>query len=428
MRHEDDLRAALRTLEREAPDPDAMLRRITGRTRGQRAGRRLMTAVACAAAVITIAGAAVAAPFWIRNHDEGSGPGQAPLSSVPPYYMALLPASGRTAAPLYAVVRSTTTGRTLATIRPPAPYITFTAVTGAADDRTFVLTARTAISGGMSTEVDFYEAHFSPAGHTVSLMSLTLPGVSPTQYPNHDYIVGDALSPDGTQLAVASENGPAIQGPNNTGDGFGQIAVYSLAGGTVRTWTVGPGDPGLAFGSYIITWSRTGLVFDWNGGMPEYFPGEYLLSTSGPGGSLLADSKLLTCGMDQDTSDLIGYLTPDAATIIVALGHPVARGHILSPCSQPVPPADGMVPQLEEFSAATGKATGVIYAGRPPLSRNLPAGQIGYAVYWSSNSGSVLVMSAYSTAGRAAAYGVVSRGVFRPIPGAPRVWGLDLAF
>jgi hypothetical protein len=427
MRHEDDLRAALRTLERETPDANAMLRRVTGRT-GQRAGRRLMSAAAAAAAVIVIAGASVTASFWVSNRGDRAGRGQNPLTSVPPYYMALLPASGRTAAPLYAVVRSTTTGTTLATIRPPAPFITFIGVTGAADDRTFVLGARTAVSQSMSTAVEFYEARFSLAGHTVSLTPLTLPGLSHIQYLNGDHLTGDALSPDGTQLAVASENAPAVASPDYTGDGFGQIAVYSLPGGAVRTWTVGPGIPGLAFGSDIMTWSRTGLVFDWNSGEPGYFPGEYLLSTGGPGDSLIADSKLLICGTAESTSDAIGYLTPDAGTIIVAVGHPVARGHILSPCSQPLPPASGVVPHLEEFSAATGRAIGVIYAGRPSLSPNLPADQMSYEVFWSSNSGSVLAVSAYSTASRAAVYGVVSRGVFTPIPGAPRLQGPALAF
>lgn len=246
MRHEDDLRSALRTLELQTPDADAMLRRVTERTGARSAGRRLMTAAASAAAVIAIAGAAVAAPFWVSSH--GNGPGHGQLSSAPPYYMALVPVRGGTAAPLYAVVRSTTTGRTLATIRPPAPYITFVGVTGAADDRTFVLTARTALSPGTDTGDKLYEARFSPGGHTVSLTPLALPGLLPSYF-----FVGAALSPDGTQLA-GSSGGNSIDFQHV--GGFGWITIYSLPGGVVRTWTMGRGIPELASGSAIMTWSR----------------------------------------------------------------------------------------------------------------------------------------------------------------------------
>jgi hypothetical protein len=420
MRHEDDLRSALRTLELQTPDADAMLRRVTERTGARSAGRRLMTAAASAAAVVAIVGAAVAAPFWLGSHGNGPGHGQNPLASAPPYYMSLVPVRGATAAPQYAVVRSTTTGRTLATIRPPAPYITFVGVTGAADDRTFVLTARTALSPRTDTGDKLYEARFSPGGHTVSLTPLALPGLVPSHF-----FVGTALSPDGTQLAVAIGGNPIDS--QHVG-GFGWITIYSLPGGVVRTWTMGSGIPEMAFGSAIMTWSRAGLVFDWNGGIPGYFPGEYVLSTSSPGDSLLADSRLLTCGVAQSTSgNATGYLTPDATTIIVALGHPVAPGRSLLPCSQPLPPTAAVAPLLEEFSAATGKAIRVIYTGHRSATPNLAA-QNGYNVFWSSDSGSVLVIDAPPAAGRLSVYGVLSRGVFKPIPSAPSVQGLALAF
>ena len=421
MRHEDDLRSALRTLELQTPDTDAMLRRVTEQTGPRSAGRRrLITAMGSAAAVIAIAGAAVAAPFWVRGHGNGPGYGQNPLSSAPPpYYMALVVVRDGTATRINAVVRNTITGRTLATIRPPAPYTSFVGVTGAADDRTFVLTARAALSPGRDTAAKLYEARFSPGGHTVSLTPLALPGLPPSRF-----FVGAALSPNGRQLAVA---GGASAIDTKTVSSFGWIAIYSLPGGAVRRWIMGPGIPELAFGSSIMTWSRAGLAYDWNGGIPGYFPGEYLLSTSGPGGSLLTDSRLLTCGMAQSTSlDATGYLTPDAATIIVALGHPVAPGRSLPPCSQPLPPTTTVAPLLEEFSAATGKAIRVIYTGHR-LGPNLPA-QNDYSVFWSSDSGNVLVIDAPPAAGRLPVYGVLSRGTFTPIPGAPSLQGLTLAF
>jgi hypothetical protein len=61
---EENLRAALRVLEREAPDAETVLRHVSERTslgmagRARRPGRRLVAGVAAAAAVIAIAVAA----------------------------------------------------------------------------------------------------------------------------------------------------------------------------------------------------------------------------------------------------------------------------------------------------------------------------------------------------------------------------------
>ena len=60
----------------------------------------------------------------------------AALASVPPYYVALTGYAGRRQ---HAVVRASATGAVLATITAPKPYRTLTWVSGAADDRTFVL-------------------------------------------------------------------------------------------------------------------------------------------------------------------------------------------------------------------------------------------------------------------------------------------------
>ena len=59
---------------------------------------------------------------------------------MPPYFVVLPPQAliyARTA-----LVRSTITGRVLATVSPPRPYKVFTWVSGTADDRTFVLAAQ----------------------------------------------------------------------------------------------------------------------------------------------------------------------------------------------------------------------------------------------------------------------------------------------
>jgi hypothetical protein len=377
--------------------------------------RRPIAAAASAAAVIAITiAAAVVAPTWLGGHGQGPAQGQDALSSVPPYYMTLVPGGPGRSAGSVAVVRSTVTGKTLATIRPPAPYITFIDVSGAADDRTFVLTAQSTQTGSLSSADGFYEARFDPATQAVSLTRLALPGL-----PLSNDFVGDALSPDGTELAVASD----IDQP-------AQIDVYSLPSGAVRVWKAGS-LPSFSFASNLISWSGTGVAFQWNGTGPA---GEYLLNTGGPGGSLLADSRLLVCLMTQNSPfSSYGYPTPDGSSIIVPVDSPVAPGQSAR-CAGPTPPAStsllparpGAKPssgpaaaQLEEFSAATRKAIGVIYTG--PSGRTgsaIPGLEGGYGVFWSSDSGSVLVIDAPPAAGQPDVYGVLSGGVFTPIPGA----------
>ncbi len=407
MRHEDDLRSALRTLEREAPDAEALLRRVTERTAGRRAGRRLTTAVASAAAVIAIIlAAALAVPAWLGSHRQVTGPkGPDPLSSAPPYYMALVWTGMRVSSPEDAVVRSTRTGRTLATIRPPAPYFSFIEVTGADDDRTFVLTAQTTQYGNLTSVDGFYEARFSPADAKVSLTPLALPDL-----PLSANFAGAALSPDGSELAVSSQTDAA------------EIAIYSLPGGSVRTWTTGPKNTNPEFGSGSMTWSQTGLAFALNGGVPGYFSGDYLLSTSGPGGSLLADSRLLICNSTSENfffnRDLFAYVTRDGSRIIVPVLRTVPPGQSPPPCSQTVPVLSGRL-KLEEFSTATGKAIGVIYMSAS-VDRFFQTAETGYDVRWSSDSGSVLVIEAPLAARQAtqqSIYGVLSGRTITTIPG-----------
>ena len=64
----------------------------------------------------------------------------AALASVPPYYLTLTGYSGQPHR--RAVIRASATGAVLATVAPPAPYGTFSYVSGAADDRTFALGAQ----------------------------------------------------------------------------------------------------------------------------------------------------------------------------------------------------------------------------------------------------------------------------------------------
>lgn len=420
MRTENDLRSALLSLEREAPRTEEVLRRVAGRSsagtgmRGRRPGRRLLAGSAAAAAVVAVAiGAALVASV---PHGQGRATPLDALRSVPRYYMALVPKNLKSyeqnrQGPAYAVVRDTITGRTLATIRPPKPYVTFVGVYGADDDRTFVLAAQSTEYGSQTAQMKFFYARFSPAGNAVTLTPLALRGL-----PVSNSFAGAALSPDGTRLAVEDlPNGPT------------QITVYSLPSGAARTWTA-YGTLPQAMGADptdLLSWSASGiLAFGWFGSSPV---GEYLLNTNGPGGSLLADSRAVVCLEHSVPSsayvgaDYYGYLTPGGKAIISPVLRAIPVGQAVPSCSQPARPGVSQptpgptlppTVELEEFSATTGQPVRVIYTSQAH-------GALADSdVYWSNASGSVLVVEGGlpHNARPQSVFGVLSGGTFTPLP------------
>jgi hypothetical protein len=421
MRTEDDLRSALRSLEREAPDAEEVLRRVAFRTGagvarpGRRAGRRILAGSAAAAAVVAVAVAA--ALLATPPHGHGRVTAQGALRSVPRYYLTLVPDNLKSyeqnllTGEDHAVIRDTITGRTLATIRPPKPYVMFAGVYGAADDRTFVLAAQSTVAGSQTAREKFFYARFNPAGNAVTLTPLALPGL-----PVSNTFAAAALSPDGTRLAVENQNGPT------------QITVYSLPSGAARTWTAYGTQP-QALGSGpidMLSWSGNGiLAFGWQGSQPW---GEYLLNTSRAGSNLLAGSRDALCLQHSAPSaaylgaDYEGYLTPDGTKIITPVLRPIPVGETPPSCDQaPAPsvaqPTPGVTPpatvELEEFSATTGQAVGVIYTSQAP------GALADSAVFWSNPSGSVLVVQgkAADSASRQWVFGVLTGTTFTPIPG-----------
>jgi hypothetical protein len=423
MRTEHDLRSALRLLERETPDTEQVLSRVARRTsattaaRGRRPGRRLLAGSAAAAAVIAIAVAAALLVGPLRGHGQAAQPNAS--QSVPRYYMELVQfnvqpyANSGVFSDGYAVVKDRITGRTVATVQPPRPYLGFLGVTGAADDRTFVLTATRTTTGSETVPYTFFYARFNPADDAVTLTPLALPGL-----PVVDDFLTAALSPDGTKLGVASVN-PKF--PISTA----QIKVYSLPSGAAKTWSAGTDWGFPAPIDDQLSWSRTGsLDFSWPGSTPGSTAGTYLLNTNGAGGNLLADSREVFCpvlprwpqqlperpSITSAYNLTTAFLTPDGATLISGVPQPIPVGQR--------PPACGSrslratMPELEEFSVSTGQATSVLY---PSHSHHAVISD----VYWSNPSGSVLVVYAItrSEIPERAVFGILTGSTFTPIPG-----------
>lgn len=201
--------------------------------------RRWLPALAAAAAVVLIGVLSVTLTGGPHEVAPIGPPVPAYLAQFPPYYVALQQWPGCDACargsgddntnPDRAVVRSTMTGKTLATIAVPRPYATFAFVQGTADDRTFVLGAQR-LSTFNAPATKLYLLRLNPsarAGNRAQLSALPVP-LLPT---GSGYELGwFALSPNGHLLATISTK-TATNNPT-------QLQVFDLVTGTSRTWVL----------------------------------------------------------------------------------------------------------------------------------------------------------------------------------------------
>jgi hypothetical protein len=139
-------------------------------------------------------------------------------------------------------------------------------VTGAADDRTFILAAQPRVTPYTGDPAAFYRARFNPATGMVRLTRLAIP-----ELPGSDLLTGFAVTPNGARLALAVLHGK-----------MATVLVYSLTSHAVRIWQ-GPGTIGSDPDDYLaISWGQAGkLAVDWNGLTPG--TGTRLLNTTGRG-------------------------------------------------------------------------------------------------------------------------------------------------
>lgn len=428
MTHEDDLRAAYRWLAGKAPGADTVLtavlerpaepfsdrRRRPGSLLGPRQSRgRLLAPVAAAVAVVAVV-AVVAAIGANMPEDSPAASSAAALAGVPPYYLTLTPHGHALRPPFYAYLRSTVTGATLATVRPPAPFNSFIDVTGAADDRTFVLAAEYVGTGARAVDGPsaLFRARFDPDSQKLSLKRLPVP-----EFPATTFLPGLALSPSGTELAVSEDVPPAAAKGDVSQDRL-QIAVYSMTTGAARIWRDAKGRDNTGFAGFIenatLSWAGDGiLAFDDLG--TKQSAGIRLLNTRGPGGDLLADSRqavsmAVNVSGPTDAWNLAGeLLTPDGGTIVAAMTRQpkeVMRNGVTV-----VPHWPSVNAELAEYSVATGQR----------IRTFLPVHKPFLMPVWTNASGSVVIV--YGPANRQSSLesplvlGVVTGSRFTRIPG-----------
>ncbi len=407
---EDSLRAAFREKAGQIPaiaPPLELARR--SRRAGRRAGgqggwltagqRRLGAGLAAVAAVTAIAVVTVLARVPAASPPKPPAGGSA--AKPPPYYVAI---SSSAARHQIAVVRATSTGAVIASIRAPHPYADFVGVTGSADDRTFVLLA-TGIPGSAAPD-RFYLLRIDPAARlAASRTQLTPLGVRLPR--GSTGLVGMALSPDGKSLAIVAFFGPATAN---------RLVIYDLATGASHSWADrGCQDNCISGQSVVanelnsISWTADGrqLGFVELTGVAR-LPQFRLLSVNAPGGNALADSRPVNLraapgalqGMaPHDTLWPSWLITPDGRSIIVDAQTPVGGS---DQGSAPTRPA-----QLLRYSARTGALQAVV--GIPPATAGLGLAQL----MWSSSDGNTILVIGFRGVHSA---GLLHDGRYMPIP------------
>jgi hypothetical protein len=409
MSTEERLRAATRAAaDTVAPGSAPPLRlpdEQPGRVRWDQRHRwlRTMVPLAAAAAVAIV----VIASLALTSRTPPASPaapasGTSALRSIPPYYVAL---AGLPDTPEHAVIRASATGAVLATVNPPRPYRSFTFVSGAADDRTFVLAAQrwwnvtsgtrgeAAQQQDNTTPVVFFRLTFDPRTRATRLTALPTAGPISSQD-----LSGLAVSPDGSTLALSVH--PA------------EISVITLATGSERHWvwphTAGTWTPKAISGTWVgnskpggqpLSWTADGrtLAFQFwtqSGGITQV----RLLDTTSPGGSLRAARPAVSfVGHGQVKTGPLGnsIITPDGTKIVTVASR-----------------TRGGPPEVMEFSVRTGQP--VI---PPPAGNTASLGP--WDVLWAGASGRTLIVEAQSGPSGADLTGVLQGGRFTPLPRAP---------
>jgi hypothetical protein len=242
-------------------------------SRGRVRSRWFAPALAAAAVLAVVAVSVAVAAGQAARHPGPQAPDARP-GQFPAYFAAV---SVEGSCPLCLVIRSARTGAILAEARPPR-HSSYSAVSSAADDTTFVAELATipSAANGFKLGYSYLMARFNPARRTITIRKLPITPLRGLGVP------GSAVSPDGRELAVTLLTDHR------------ELRVYSLATGAFKDWT-SPGvvdQTGLQQG---LAWGPGGLLaFDWRGPHTSASaPSQIrLLNTSAPGGNLLTESRL----------------------------------------------------------------------------------------------------------------------------------------
>ena len=306
--------------------------------------------------------------------------GQLP-AALPRYGVVLNEAGGGGVQYSNLSVIDTRTGTRVAQVKHPAG-VSFEGVSGAADDRTFAVSAvSTALqrlpgTTEMPSVWSWYLLRIAPgSSQPVTLTKLAIP-----PQPQDAVIYGIALSPDARTLAVLewlTVPGPWYKGSPGT------LQLYSVTTGkALRVWQWGkspdPVDPVPLYGGSIgfdhngagLTWLADGRTLAFTYYAHGQAPVVRTLDTSRPGNDLLAGSRevftLPSSGPDACSE---AQLTADGRTVVCGTQVSANRG-----CN---PAVQQETLEIDAYSAATGNRERVLYRHTGPCTRD-GAGALGW--------------------------------------------------
>jgi len=319
-------------------------------------------------------------------------------------------------------VGDTRTGKRLVTLKPPRGQ-TFIGVTGAADDRTFVVAAASSpVPADMPTANPdaWYLLRLAPgSARPATLTKLPIPG-----QPSGTPVYGIALSPDGSELAVMYQ--PNVWQATGPGAGPLTLRLYSIPSGhALRTWTQVPPSRDIAgFGMYFgrlsntsVTWLPGGHTLAFADGLVGGVDGPplgfayhhvyiYTLDVTRPSGNLLANSKPVLHVPDGANCETV-QLTADGKSVLC--GVYAGNSEVRSPAN---------APKLRVYSVATGKSR-LVYQLKGSYEEGFTA------VLWASPDGSTVLAGVdgdvnYPRFGKESGpgyrhAGIIAKGTFTPI-------------
>jgi hypothetical protein len=369
MPDENDIRAALRVLAQDAPEPGTVLAAVLAtppaKTSRGRAPHWRKWAAPLAAA--TAVGAIVVAASLAVGTSGHRARGALQRRGLPPYYVAIMspPHGPRGVA---ATVRDTKTGSLLATLNPPKGWKFIDAGPGPNED-SFLLAAFKRYG-----QTKVYLLRINPANHRTRLIRLSIPAL-----PAESAVV---MSPGGTEVAVAVSTAAGSQ-----------LRIYAMSGRLIRQWR---GPIGLCMGQVpCLSWAASGyLGFVWLGLTDKASNGIRLIRDTAGSGNLTGRSRLVV--PSRTSPDFV--MSGNGATIAVDVQ--VRR-------------SGSLAYRFEKFSVATGKLTGKFW----PLTQYPTDSAL---ALWSSWTGSTLVVAAPPPRGPSfATFGTLTDRKFTPLAAAP---------
>src|SRR5215469_11640034 len=281
--------------------------------------------------VLAVVAATLAASCAAPRSQHVTAAGATVQAGIPRYYVALdskAPVSEFPEPLAAATVRFTATSAVIARISAPRPYVGFTAVTGAADDRTFVLLAhaRTNPFTGVIPErlfllrIDPGAPSATARARLTALPTRDIPGGQAAE----NLILGEqvgtmALSPDGRSLAAI-----LTVGSGNS------LYIYNLATGKTRSWVWTPcsrcdqipltNDLSLNPGAPALAWTSNGrsLAFTVMSIWPVVTQLR-LLHLGARGNDLVADSTPFVTIQAPVSAWEQAVMTPDGKTAFLKL-------------------------------------------------------------------------------------------------------------